>query len=246
MTLDTQKTLSAEQVAEFYHDVFVQDQARDFEALAAPLAGKGVVVDIGGGVGYFAERVHAELGNPVRVIDMDPESVARCEARAVPAQVGDALNPPVAGDEACVCFNLILHHLVAEDEERTRGLQIGALKAWRDHGTPIFVNEYIYESYVGTMSGRLIYAITSSRLLSAAAAFAARFVPVFRANTFGVGVRFRSHEEWLKLFREAGFTAEAVRVGADEDVKPPLRLLLIKAIRRDSFILRPVQPVRIA
>lgn len=246
MTLSTQKILSAEQIAEFYHDEFVQDQARDFGALAGPLDGKGVIVDVGGGAGYFAERVNAELGYPVRVIDMDPESVALCTARSVPSQVGDALNPPIAGDEACICFNLILHHLVAPDEEATRGLQIGALKAWKSRGTPIFVNEYIYESLVGTLSGRLIYAITSSQLLSAAAGFAARFIPAFRANTFGVGVRFRSHHEWLALFREAGFAAEAVRIGADEDVKLPLRLLLIKAIRRDSFILRPAHSAQAA
>lgn len=241
MTLDIQSKLSAEQVAEFYHDEFVQDQARDYEALAAPRAGEGVVVDVGGGVGYFAERVRAELGRPVRVIDMDPESVARCVARAVPAQVGDALNPPVAGDEACICFNLILHHLVADNESLTRRLQMGALAAWRDRGVPIFVNEYIYESFVGAVSGRLIYAITSSRLLSALAGFAARCIPAFRANTFGVGVRFRAHGEWIELFRDAGFSVEAVRIGANEVIRLPLRLLLIRAIRRDSFILRPAR-----
>ena len=238
MTLDVQHRLSAEQVAEFYHDEFVQDQARDFGELVAPLHDPGVVVDIGGGVGYFAERIQGEFGYPVRVIDMDPESVGRCNARSVPAQIGDALAPPIAGDEACVCFNLILHHLVAQDEQRTRQLQIGALSAWRGRQAPIFVNEYIYESFVGNASGRLIYAITSSRILSALASFAARFIPAFKANTFGVGVRFRSHGEWLELFREAGFEAQAVRIGEEEPVKLPLRLLLIKAIRRDSFVLR--------
>lgn len=239
MASELQKRLSANQVAEFYHDVFVQDQARDFGELAAPLNSNGVVVDIGGGVGYFAERVNVELGYPVRVIDMDPESVAQCAARSVPAQVGDALKPPIAGDEACVCFNLILHHLVARDEAGTRKLQLGALTAWKDRSIPLFVNEYIYESFVDRASGRLIYAITSSKLLSDIAGFAARFIPAFKANTFGVGVRFRSHDEWLALFRDAGFDVKAVRIGADEEVKLPLRLLLIKAIRRDSFILNP-------
>lgn len=239
--VDEQQRLSAEQIAEFYHDEFVQDQVRDFAELAAPLDADRVIVDIGGGVGYFAERVRAELGYPVRVIDMDPESVAQCAARSVPAQLGDALNPPVVGDEGCICFNLILHHLVAEDEARTRALQKAALAAWREWGTPIFVNEYIYESFFGRISGKLIYAITSSKLLSAVASFGARFIPAFKANTFGVGVRFRSHDEWMELFREAGFSTGAVRVGADEGIKLPLRLLLIKTIRRDSFILRPAQ-----
>lgn len=239
MILEMQNRLSAEQVAEFYHDEFVVDQAHDFRQLADPLA-EGVVVDIGGGVGYFAERVKSELGHPVRVIDMDPESVAQCLARSVPAQLGDALSPPIAGDEACVCFNLILHHLVAKDESGTRKLQVGALAAWQAQGIPIFVNEYIYESFVDRLSGRLIYAVTSSQLLSALASFAARFIPAFKANTFGVGVRFRSHAEWLDLFREAGYDAQSVRIGEDEEVRLPLRLLFIKAIRRDSFYLTPM------
>lgn len=236
MTLEIQNRLSAEQVAKFYHDEFVHDQTRDFSALAAPLP-VGVVVDVGGGVGHFAKSLQSNVGCPVRVIDMDPESVAQCLSRSVPAQVGDALEPPISGDEACICFNLILHHLVAANEAGTRQLQIAALSAWRD--TPLFVNEYIYESFVGTISGRLIYSVTSSRLLSAVGRAVARFVPALRANTFGTGVRFRSHAEWLRLFDEAGFSVEAVRLGASEPIKLPLRLLLIRDIRRDSFLLRP-------
>lgn len=238
MTLDTQKKLSARQVTKFYHDVFVQDQMRDFGALAAPLGGRGVVVDVGDGVGYFAERVCDELGCPDKVIDMDPKSVAQCEARAVPAQVGDALAPPISGDEGCTCFNLILHHLVAQSEAQTRTLQIAALAAWRERGTPIFVNEYIYKSFVYRISGRLIYAITSSRILSAIAGCVARVIPAFKANTFGVGVRFRAHDEWLHLFHEAGLSVQALRKGEEEEIKLSLRLLLIKTIRRDSFLLR--------
>lgn len=238
MTLDTQKRLSVRQVAEFYHDEFVLDQVRDFGELVAPLDGEGVVVDIGGGVGYFAERIRSEFGYSVRVIDMDPESVARCNARSIPARLGDALAPPIAGDETCICFNLILHHLVAQGEARTRQLQIAALAAWRERNVPVFVNEYIYESFFGNVSGRLIYAITSSQSLSALASFVARFIPAFKANTFGVGVRFRSHDEWLALFQEAGFQMHAVYIGVEEPVKLPLRLLLIKAIRRESFVLQ--------
>jgi SAM-dependent methyltransferase len=242
MVENLQQRLSAEQIAEFYHDAFVRDQAHDFAKLVGEPKGNGVVVDIGGGVGYFAERIRAELGHSVRVIDMDPASVAQCAARSVPSQLGDALNPPVNGDEACICFNLILHHLVAQDETKTRNLQVAALAAWKGRNVPIFVNEYIYESFVGRLSGKLIYAITSSRILSTLARFAAIFIPAFRANTFGVGVRFRSHDEWVELFKDAGFSTEAVRIGVDEVIKLPLRLLLIKAIRRDSFILRPATP----
>jgi len=246
MTLDAQNKLSADQIAEFYHDEFVQDQVRDFGELVALTSDDGVVVDIGGGVGYFAERIRTEIGHPVRVIDMDPESVARGNARSVPSQIGDALAPPVAGDEGCVCFNLILHHLVAQNEAQTRQLQISALAAWHEQGTRIFVNEYIYESFIDQMSGRLIYAITSSKLLSSIGSLTARFIPAFKANTFGVGVRFRSHDEWVALFRDAGFATQRVRFGTEEAIKLPLRLLLIKTIRRDSFLLKRVEMARAA
>lgn len=237
----SQHILSAEQVAEFYHDEFVRDQVTDFTALTKAVDRSGVVVDIGGGVGFFAERAHADLGCAVRVIEMDPESVARCLAKGVPAVLGDALAPPISGDEACICFNLILHHLVGQDEARTRGLQVGALKAWAQRGVPIFVNEYIYESFVSRISGRIIYEITSSRFLSTLAELASRVLPALRANTFGVGVRFRSHDEWRELFNEAGFVAETSRIGAEEKVRLPLRLLMIRTIRRDSYILRPAE-----
>lgn len=235
-----QQKLSAEQIAEFYHNEFVQDQTRDFAELVGPSDGSGVVVDIGGGIGYFAEQLHAELGCPVRVLEMDPESVARCADRAIPAQLGDALAPPIAGDERFVCFNLILHHLVGNDEATTRSLQIQALRAWRSSNAKIFVNEYIYESLVGAVSGRLIFEVTVSRLLSAVGQRIAKLVPALRANTFGVGVRFRSHDEWRALFSEAGYAVVGSRIGAKEPVKLPLRFLLIKAIRRDSFVLRSV------
>ena len=105
----------------------------------------------------------------------------------------------------------------------------------------VFVNEYIYESYIDGLSGRLIFHITKSRLLSAVGRAIASVVPALRANTFGVGVRFRSHDEWTTLFRDAGFEVVRARLGEPERVAFARRALLIKAIRRDSFLLRPVQ-----
>jgi hypothetical protein len=240
MNAAIQQTLSPDQIAEFYHDVFVQDQVADFVSLIGGDAASGVAVDIGGGCGFFVERLRATTGQAVRVIDMDPASVAACEARSIPAELGDALKPPVAGDEACISFNLILHHLVASDDAATTRLQEQALLAWKDRGVPIFVNEYIYESFVGQLSPRLIFAITSSKSLSLAGRAISRVIPAFRANTFGVGVRFRSHGDWLALFNRLGFEVVGHRVGEDEVIKLPLRLMLIKAIRRNSYRLRPV------
>lgn len=236
---DAQAKLSASQIEAFYHDEFAADQVRDFVALTEGAPPQGVVVDLGGGIGHFAHGLASESRLRVRVVDSDPVSVERCRQRGVEAVAGDALAPDFQGDEDAACFNLILHHLVGKDEPTTRALQIQALKAWQGHSRFVFVNEYIYESFVGHLSGRIIYAITSSHVLSAIGRAIGRVVPAFRANTFGTGVRFRASHEWHALFAEAGYAVKRATQGVPEHISPPLRLLLIKAIRRDSFRLEP-------
>lgn len=232
-----QRTLSHEQVETFYHDLFVDEQTRHFAALVPPT--EGVVVDVGGGCGFFARHLRQLTRRTVRVIDMDAASVQTCIQAGVEANLGDALAPTLRGDEEIACFNLMLHHLVAGSETQTRALQIQALAAWKGQAQALFVNEYIYESYWRNLSGRLIFEVTKSKLLSAVCRVVAQAVPALRANTFGVGVRFRAHDEWIGLFRQAGFRVEGCRLGKEERVAWPLRFLLIRSIRRDSFLLRP-------
>lgn len=231
-----QRALERRQIEAFYHDNFVSTQVADFNALVRPRPGLGVL-DVGGGCGYFAAAVAGRYGCRTRVIDTDPASVAACHGRGVTAEVGDALAPPPRGDEQVVCFNLILHHLVGCDERATTQLQREALATWGRRTPLVFVNEYVYDPIAGDISGRLIYAITHSRILSAAARVVSRFVPSLRANTFGVGVRFRSRSSWLKLFEDAGLTTLAECRGDEEDVSAARRLLLIRSCRRDSFLL---------
>jgi SAM-dependent methyltransferase len=236
----TQARLSAAQVAEFYHDQFVRDQVSDFTALIPPreLANK-VVVDVGGGCGFFAKALTESGQYAVRVVDTDAASVAACRRIGVPATCEDALNPSFGENDGAVCFNLILHHLVSASEKATADLQCAALAVWRQKVRFVFVNEYIYESYVPNLSGRLIYEITKSSMASAIGAVVARYVKAFRANTFGVGVRFRSHAEWRGLFERAGYSVLGSRLGVREVVSPALRSLLIREIRRDSYLLAP-------
>lgn len=235
-----QKALSAEQVEAFYHNEFVADQVRHFGLLfkSAEVQPR-LVVDMGGGCGFFARKLREVTAFPVQVVDMDPASVAACLEAGIDASVGDALQPQMSGREDIVSFNLILHHLVSSSEPVTRGLQMRALSVWRGHVQFVFVNEYIYESFVGHLSGWLIYRITKSTVLSAMAKYVSRVVPSLRANTFGVGVRFRAHDEWRRLFDEAGFEVVATERGMNEPVSLPRRVLFIREIRRDSFVLRP-------
>jgi hypothetical protein len=233
-----QRVLTKDQVEQFYHDVFVTTQIKDFlgvmdEAGLPPCD----VIDIGGGVGFFAEALAKASANRPEVVDMDPASVAACHKRGVCAIVGDALNPPPRSESSIVSFNLILHHLVGSSDAATLALQSRALSVWQGKARAIFVNEYIYDSAVGNASGWLIFQITSSQLLSAVGRLVARFVPSLQANTFGTGVRFRAHAEWVALFEGLGYRVAAYRRGPEENVSLARRMLLIKSCRRDSYLL---------
>lgn len=234
-----QKTLASEQIEAFYHDEFVEDQTKHFMTLIGndPQDQK-VVVDVGGGCGFFAQRLSTLTRHHLKVIDMDSASVDACKKNGVQAELGDALAPLIHGDEQVICFNLILHHLISYDEDSTLALQRKAIINWCSPARLIFVNEYIYESYVSNLSGWLIFQITKNKLLSWIGKKISTVIPSFKANTFGVGVRFRSHEEWKSVFTSANYKVVGSVQGTEERVSPPLRLLLIKNIRRDSFLLQ--------
>lgn len=75
----------------------------------------------------------------------------------------------------------------------------------------------IYESFViNNFSGWLIYQITSNSALSVLGNFIAKFIPSLKANTFGVGVRFRSHKEWQRMFESLGFEIVNTKIGKEE------------------------------
>jgi SAM-dependent methyltransferase len=233
-----QRILSGDQVEAFYHDKFVEDQTRHFISLLGT-SGTLSVTDVGGGCGFFAKRLGYLAGHRVRVLDTDEASLEACRKAGVEAARGDALDPSIAGPAEVVAFNLILHHLVGASGRETRELQRRALALWGAHAGAVFVNEYIYESWLGGFSAWLIFQVTRSRLLSWIGRALSALAPSLRANTFGVGVRFRPHGEWLRLFREAGYEVVSAVLGRDEPVSLPRRLLMIRKIRRDSFLLKP-------
>lgn len=186
---------------------------------------------------FFASALANKFGLFARVIDLDQESINSAREKGVQAVCADAVNPPIERDETVVCFNLILHHLVAAGDAETLALQSQAIKAWQSSGALIFVNEYIYEPYFQGLSGWLIFQITSSAFLSKIRGLVSKLLPSLRANTFNVGVRFRSNKEWQHVFEECGFKVIRMIKGEPENVAAPRRLLLIKEIRRDSFLL---------
>jgi hypothetical protein len=235
-----QRALSEDQTRHFYHDEFVKDQVESFKKIGAlDLAGDGFVVDVGGGCGFFARSILLHGHPRVRVLDKDSYSIVNCKASGLRAEQADALSPPIEGNESVICFNLILHHLVGRSDAETLALQSQALRVWlRDGQRYIFVNEYIYESFLaGGLSGWLIWRITSSKVLSLFGRLASAVIPSLRANTFGVGVRFRTRLQWHRLFADLGLSEIGYLKGREESVSAARRLLLIKSCRRDSFLL---------
>lgn len=243
-TKGAQRKLSNRQTSAFYHDQFVTTQVEHFSGICIPCLRPNEVqciVDVGGGHGFFSRAITSTFNLRTRVIDQDRASIEHCRKNGVDAICGDALNPPIHGDESVVCFNLILHHLVADSEQSTARLQEAALEAWRHTGAHIYVNEYIYDSYIGETSGKLIYAVTKSFILSSICKLVAKVVPSLKANTFGVGVRFRGRSEWVTFFESRGWCVVAHTKGEDEYVSLPRRMLLIASCRRDSFLLQSLK-----
>lgn len=236
-----QRKLKPGQLEAFYHDEFVTSQIAHFDRL---LKGRmdvdGVTVDIGGGVGHFGLALQSLLPEAqIRVLDMDKVSVQKAKERGIHAVQGDALSPPISGNENVVCFNLILHHLIGKSEAATLDMQSRAMLAWRNQAKWLFVDEYIYDSYLLDLSGKLIYWITRSQLLSAIGRMAGKFLPSLNANTFGIGVRFRSDRDWRHIFENLGFDVVDYARGPEENVSLARRLLLIRSCRRDSYLLSP-------
>lgn len=238
----SQKPLSQHQVAAFHVDAYAPGQAADFAFLTKSLSlnPHKSIVDVGGGCGHFADAVRRSTCLAADVVDLDENSLEICR-RLYPdvgARKGDALAPTFSGKEGVACFNLILHHLVGANDRATMELQKRALTVWSENSDYVFVNEYDYDSYIPGASGRLIFELTRSRLASAALACLGKFIPAFRANTFGVGVRFRSQGEWLEIFANCNLEAVSIVRGKPEFVSTLWRLLLLRTIRRDSFLLR--------
>jgi hypothetical protein len=238
-----QVKLALHQIEVFYSDRLANDQIAHFQKLVgSDLISKiRVVVDVGGGCGHFALQLVEKTGLKTRVVDSDQQSIENCKRNYgdhLEAEVGDALTPQIHGDEDVVCLNLILHHLVGPTESETRALQKQALIAWREQAKTIFINEYIYDSFINGFSGRIIYEVTRSPLLSAIGRLVGAFIPSLKANTFGIGVRFRAHHEWIKLFEECGFKLIKTEHGRLERISLPRRILLIKRKKRDSFLLQ--------
>ncbi len=103
------------------------------------------------------------------------------------------------------------------------------------------MHEICYEGIVvPDSSALLIFQITSSRCISEALRFVGKIIPSLRANTAGIGVRFRPARGWADLASSLGLDLIGTCKGGPEGHSLLRRaLLLIREVRRHSLALRP-------
>jgi SAM-dependent methyltransferase len=76
----------------------------------------GRVLEVGCGLGVFADRMRRELGAEVTAVDLSPRMVELTRQRGVTALVADVQNLPFEdGAFDCVVANWVIHHLPDPD-----------------------------------------------------------------------------------------------------------------------------------
>jgi len=227
-----------EYVSDALWDVFVA-------ATADILAHKGAhVLDVGGGNGRFVDKILARFPES-RATVLEPSAllIARNQPsqRKVVLQGGaDDLVRLLGRDKFdVICFNWVLHHLVADTyEQSTRNQRFAISSAAKLLATggaiSIFENSYVPAVSFLPTPGRVIYELTSKRALSLIAKAGG-------ANTAGIGVLFRHAGDWIDLLQQEGFRLQS-RFDSDPWRFVALKkiVLNIDSVRTTHLLFRPV------
>ena len=208
------------------------------------------LLDIGGGTGFFATAVRKEFPRAaITILDLDESSVRKGRESGLNALQGSIIDPPaeIRGEQFdVVSFNLMLHHIIGDDEPSTYDLQRRALEQGRRLMTKegkMFVHEICYEGrLLRDLSARLIYQITSSRFIGVAIRVIGKAIPSLNANTAGIGVRFRPSHQWMTLASKTGLILAKACKGEPERHSWIRRVcLLIQEVRRHSWLMSSAQ-----
>ena len=120
--------------------------AEDLAIEALREVGAARALEVGCGLGDFAQRVEEELGARVFVVDVSPRMVELAQERGLEAQVADAQALPFRDEQFdAVVANWVLHHL----RDRDRGIAEIA-RVLRPGGTFVaatFSNKHLIELY---------------------------------------------------------------------------------------------------
>jgi ubiquinone/menaquinone biosynthesis C-methylase UbiE len=211
MTAQALRTLDDSQLQTFAHYDYVSDVLfagiteaidRDF------LDGEFSILDVGGGCGYFADRILEHFPKArLTLLDNSDLLLSQNKTHSRKTLVFGSATEMIAHfrDRSfdLVFFNLSLHHFVTSGYAETRKMQRDALKQAIMVLSPrgrVVVTENLFDGFViDNLPGRLIYALTSSKLL-------APVVKRLGSNTAGCGVCFNSARAWRKEFGRSGLS----------------------------------------
>ena len=111
----SEERFAARRVA--FSDFVVGEKAEDLALAALAETQASRVLEVGSGLGEFAERIGSRLGAEVVAVDISPRMVDLTRARGIDASVADAAALPFLDSEFdAVVANWVLHHL--EDLDR--------------------------------------------------------------------------------------------------------------------------------
>ncbi len=140
----SEERFAARRVA--FSDFVEGERAEDLALAALAERNPSRILEIGSGLGEFAERMVRELGAEVVAVDLSPRMVEIARERGIEASVADAKTLPfAAGEFDAVVANWVLHHLPDLD----RGLaEIGRMLT--DRGRLVaatFSGDHLLEIY---------------------------------------------------------------------------------------------------
>jgi ubiquinone/menaquinone biosynthesis C-methylase UbiE len=246
MTTGTVKKLGDTALATFDHD-YVSDAV--FAAIAAQIRrdfpdGRFSFIDVGGGKGFFSDRVLAEFEHATGVVLDNADlllyaNAAHPRKRLVLGSATDLrqLFPLERFDVAF--FNFALHHFIGTSYADTRRLQRESLRQAGLMLTPagrISVSEITYNgALVDNLPSHVVYRLTASKAL-------APLVARLGANTAGTGVCFMSAKTWTREFDRLGYaTTETREPAPPRTLRYRLRLAAVSArnVSNAHFWLRP-------
>jgi ubiquinone/menaquinone biosynthesis C-methylase UbiE len=208
------KKLSDDRLATFDHD-YVSDAA--FTAIRAHIDhdfpdGRFTFIDIGGGMGFFADRILAEfpLGTGVVLDNSDMLLYQNAEhpRKRLVLGSGTELTSVFPRERFDIAFfNFTLHHFIGKGYDVTRALQRESLREAEALLGPrgrISVSEITYNGLlVDNLPSHVVFRLTTNQRF-------APFVKRLGANTAGTGVCFLSRRAWSREFAQLGFTQTVI------------------------------------
>ena len=214
---------------------------RDWEAYCSVLSSLGIprptkikVLDIGGGNGIFMDRLLAFFSNATGVVldysqFMLDRNTNNLRKKVMQGSATDIDTLLLGENYDLVTINVLLHHLVGENEEQNLINISRCLKSLHRilaGKGKLVVYEQVYEGWLRQPSpGEIIYRITKIK----SGTFSS-LMKRLGANTAGVGVRFRSIRGWQGLFERHNF--RSIHAGFVLEDKPSIFRKIFLNVRK--------------